>query len=72
MRRIVLVLALMAGPAWAQGGSQGGDAPRQPTPAQQAQQERMRSCNATATAQGLTGDRRQEFMRDCLRSTSRN
>src|SRR5262249_4182272 len=37
-----------------------------PSAAQQAQQDRMKSCNADATAKKLTGDARKQFMSDCL------
>ncbi|MDJ0388087.1 PsiF family protein [Roseomonas sp. E05] len=40
---------------------------RPPSPARLAQQERMRSCNATARSQNLHGAPRKEFMRGCLR-----
>ena len=40
---------------------------REPTPAQQAQHQRMRSCNADARTRELRGDPRKAFMRDCLR-----
>jgi hypothetical protein len=40
--------------------------PGSPTPAQAAQQERMRACNADAGARNLTGETRQRFMSDCL------
>lgn len=64
MLRALTVLALLgAAPALAE--------TRPPSAAQQAQQEKMRRCNADARAQNLTGERRQGFMRDCLRATSR-
>lgn len=40
---------------------------REPTPAQQVQHQRMRSCNADARTRELRGDPRKAFMRDCLR-----
>ncbi len=42
------------------------DAKKAPSPAQQAQQERMKSCNKDATAKGLKGDARKDFMKSCL------
>ena len=39
-----------------------------PTPAQQAQRERMKSCNADAAKQELKGDERKKFMSGCLKS----
>jgi hypothetical protein len=35
-----------------------------------AQQERMKTCNAQAGSQALKGDKRQEFMRACLKGES--
>ena len=37
-----------------------------PSPAQQAQQEKMKSCNADAGTKGLKGDERKKFMSECL------
>ena len=34
--------------------------------AETAQQEKMKTCNADATAKGLKGDARQAFMKTCL------
>ena len=39
---------------------------REPTPAQQAQHEKMRQCNASAKEKGLHADPRKAFMKDCL------
>jgi hypothetical protein len=39
---------------------------RQPSAAQAAQQERMRSCNAEAGTRNLTADARRSFMSSCL------
>lgn len=39
---------------------------RQPTPAQAAQQQRMRDCNAEARRRNLSGTERSAFMRPCL------
>ena len=43
---------------------------REPSPAQQAQHQRMRSCNADARTRELRGDPRKSFMRQCLRRRS--
>jgi hypothetical protein len=64
-RRISLVLALVmlvavAIPALAQ------DTTKQPSAAQQAQQQKMTDCNAQAKTKGLTGDDRKKFMSQCL------
>ncbi|AMB87343.1 phosphate starvation-inducible protein PsiF [Pseudomonas agarici] len=38
------------------------------TAAQQAQQDKMKSCNADATAKALKGDERKTFMSNCLKA----
>ena len=44
-----------------------GDAEKKaPSPAQKAQQEKMKTCNAEAGKQELKGDERKKFMSDCL------
>jgi hypothetical protein len=40
--------------------------PRQPSAAQQAQQQRMKDCNAGAAERKLAGDARKNFMSQCL------
>lgn len=52
------ILLVLSGPVFGQ--------TRTPTPAQAAQQERMRSCNATAGDRTLKGDARKTFMSACL------
>jgi psiF repeat-containing protein len=61
-RKISLILALVlcALPALAQ------DTTKQPSPAQAAQQQKMKDCNKQATDKGLKGDDRQKFMSQCL------
>ncbi len=39
-----------------------------PSPAQLAQQEKMKTCNADAGKKGLKGDERKKFMSECLSS----
>ena len=39
-----------------------------PTPAQQAQREKMKACNADAGKQQLKGDERKKFMSSCLKT----
>jgi hypothetical protein len=56
---LALLLALPFAPAHAE--------TRAPSAAQQAQHERMRSCNADARTRNLSGDPRKSFMRECLR-----
>ena len=41
---------------------------KKPTPAQQAQRERMKACNADAKTQQLKGDERKTFMSSCLKA----
>lgn len=55
-------------PAFAQAPAD--QAERQPTPAQRAQQERMRTCNTDAHTRDLAGDARRTFMSDCLAGRS--
>lgn len=42
----------------------------QPSPAQQAQQERMKTCNASASGRSLKAAARQSFMTACLAGKS--
>ena len=63
MRRLAPILACLALalPAAA------ADKPhREPSPAQQAQYEKMRQCNASAKEKALRGDPRKAFMKECL------
>ncbi len=65
MRRLGLSLALLACaglPALAADPKP----KREPTPAQQAQHEKMRACSAAAKDKGLHADPRKAFMKDCL------
>lgn len=39
-----------------------------PSPAQKAQQDKMKSCNAEAKTKALKGDERKKFMSDCLKA----
>ena len=56
-------LALAAGSAFAE--EKKADAPKkEPSAAQKAQQEKMKTCNAQAT--GKTGAERKTFMKECL------
>ena len=57
IRLIAAALLLLAAPAEA----------REASPAQQAQQQRMRACNADARTRELRSDPRKAFLRDCLR-----
>ena len=42
---------------------------KQPSAAQAAQQQKMKDCNAQATAKSLKGDERKTFMSSCLSGT---
>jgi len=61
----VAVLILMAFSAMAANSEK-----KAPSPKQQAQYEKMRTCNAEAKAKALKGDERKAFMSDCLKSKS--
>jgi hypothetical protein len=65
MRRLALSLALLSAlglPAVAAESK-----PRkEPSPAQQAQHEKMRQCSTSAKEKGLHGDPRKAFMKECL------
>lgn len=57
----LVALAFVAGSAFA------ADAEKKaPSPAQQAQQEKMKACNAEAGSKALKGDERKKFMSGCL------
>ena len=48
--------------------AQAADPGKKPaSPAQLAQQEKMKSCNADAKAKNLKGDERRKFMSECLK-----
>ena len=42
-----------------------------PSPAQQAQQEKMKSCNAEAKTKALKGPERKTFMGECLKASKK-
>lgn len=65
MRRVALVAALLIAALLTVAVPVAAAERRAPTPAQQAQQERMRGCNADA--RGKAGEERKAFMRECLR-----
>ncbi|WP_336486190.1 PsiF family protein [Methylobacterium nigriterrae] len=58
------LLVILVGPALAQQGA------AVPSAGQAAQRERMKTCNADAGTQKLTGDARKSFMTDCLAGKS--
>jgi hypothetical protein len=45
--------------------------PRTPSPAQKAQQEKMKACNAEAGKKELKGDERKKFMSECLKGATK-
>lgn len=61
----VLTLAFAASSAFA-----AEETKKAPSPAQKAQQEKMKGCNAEAGEQKLTGDARKKFMSACLSGKS--
>ena len=63
MKTIAILVAL----ALAGGNALAADAAKkEPSPAQQAQQEKMKACNADAGKKELKGDERKKFMSECL------
>jgi hypothetical protein len=64
-RTLCLGLVLSVGVAHAADG----DTPKkEPSPAQKAQREKMKTCNAEAKEKALKGDERKAFMKECLSS----
>ena len=65
MKTMIALVAL----ALATGSAFAADAEKKaPSPAQQAQQDKMKSCNAEAGTKALKGDERKAFMSDCLKA----
>ena len=63
MKTITVLVAL----ALASGAALAADtAKKEPSAAQQAQQEKMKTCNADAAKKELKGDERKKFMSACL------
>jgi hypothetical protein len=62
---LCLGLALSVGLAHA---ADGNVPKKEPSPAQKAQQEKMKTCNAEAKEKALKGDERTAFMKECLSS----
>ena len=58
------VFVLSTGLAWGAGDAE----KKAPSPAQKAQQEKMKTCNAEAGKQELKGEERKKFMSECLGS----
>ena len=58
--------------AFATGGALAADKEKKaPSPAQQAQQEKMKSCNAEAKTKALKGAERKTFMSECLKAAKK-
>ena len=57
------VFVFSTGLAWGAGDAE----KKAPSPAQKAQQEKMKTCNAEAAKQALKGDERKKFMSECLK-----
>lgn len=63
MKAMIAVVAL----AFASGGVFAAEGKKEPSEAQKAQQEKMKSCNAEAKEKALQGDERKQFMSNCLK-----
>jgi hypothetical protein len=61
MRWLALTLSLALAPGLANAATG-----REPSPAQRAQQAKMRSCATQASSQQLHGQPRRDFMKTCL------
>jgi len=67
MRKLALAVCLMFACAPFALAQEKKDAKKEPTAAQKAQQERMKSCNEQAGAKKMEGDARKKFMSTCLK-----
>ncbi len=65
MKVMIVLAALMLS---ATGVVAAEQAKKAPSPAQLAQQEKMKNCNAEAGKKALKGDERKKFMSECLSS----
>lgn len=65
MKALLAIVAL----AFATGGAFAAEGKKEPSEAQKAQQEKMKSCNAEAKEKALMGDERQKFMSNCLKKS---
>ena len=63
MKAMIALVAL----AFATGGAYAAEGKKEPSPAQKAQQEKMKTCNAEASEKALKGDARKQFMSTCLK-----
>ncbi|MBK7424207.1 MAG: phosphate-starvation-inducible protein PsiF [Propionivibrio sp.] len=65
MKNMIALIAF----AFAMGSAFAADQEKKaPSPAQQAQQDKMKACNADAGSKALKGDERKKFMSECLSS----
>ena len=63
MKALIAIVAL----AFATSGAVAADDKKEPSAAQKAQQEKMKSCNVEAKEKALQGDERKAFMSNCLK-----
>ena len=64
MKALIAMVALVV----ATGGAFAAETKKEPSAAQKAQQEKMKSCNAEAKVKDLKGDERKQFMSGCLKA----
>jgi hypothetical protein len=67
MRKLALAVCLMFACSPFALAQEKKEAKKEPTAAQKAQQERMKSCNDQAGAKKMEGDARKKFMSTCLK-----
>ncbi len=65
MKVMIILLSFMLSTSFALAADQEKKAP---SPAQLAQQQKMKSCNADAGKKALKGDERKKFMSQCLKA----
>jgi len=70
MRKLALAVCLMFACTPFALAQDKKEAKKEPTAAQKAQQERMKSCNDQAGAKKMEGDARKKFMSTCLKGGS--
>lgn len=64
MKAVIALVALV----FAAGSSLAAEEKKEPSAAQQAQQDKMKACNAQAAEKALKGDERKQFMSECLKA----
>ena len=65
MKKIIALIVLSLA---ASGAMAAEKAKKEPSPAQLAQQQKMKDCSAEAKQKGLKGDERKQFMSGCLKA----